>query len=387
MTAVARGLRVAPHLAVASVGYVLFAYAAVPESLMQALDVGFAAFGLLMSAALGAFVVAQAPASRLVDRHAATRLLLAGTAVHAALAVVLDLVSTFEALLALRFLWGLAGGFVLSVGATQISRVTTAGAATREQGIYGGMLTLGGAVGFLAAPTLVTLPVGLNALGAVLSLPGLALSWRHRATDATEPTATSTAATSVRRVLTHPVVVVASLCYVAVISSYITLSTFITAYYADLGVAGPLNAAVLLMATLGRAVGGTAVWSWPVGDRGLVGGSTAVGAIGFGALALASGTTLLLVLPLVAMVAVSLPFGATYALAAAATDREGTAIAAMVAAGNVAALVVPAVTGALRDATGSYTGGFLVLAVLNLVALGGVGLLVVPRQSQMETSV
>jgi nitrate/nitrite transporter NarK len=68
------------------------------------------------------------------------------------------------------------------------------------------------------------------------------------------------------------------------------------------------------------------------------------------------------------------------------TDREGTAIATMVAAGNVAALVVPAVTGALRDATGDYTGGFLLLAVLNLVALGSVGLLAVPSGAPTETS-
>lgn len=376
----------APHLAVASVGYVVFAYAAVPEVLMEWLGIGFAAFGLLMSAALGAFVVAQLPASRLVDRRAATRLLLAGTMVHAVLAVVLDLVASFEALLAVRFLWGLAGGFVLSVGATQISRLTVGATATREQGIYGGMLTLGGAVGFLSAPTLVSSTIGLNAVGGVLALPAVALLWRHRSTDATAPTTGETAASSVRHVLTHPVVVVASLCYVAVISSYITLSTFITAYYADLGVVGPLNAAVLLMATVGRAVGGTAVWTWPVSDEGLVGGSTAVGALCFGALALGSGSVLVVVLPLVAMVAVSLPFGATYSLAADATDREGTAIATMVAAGNVAALVVPALTGALRDATGSYAGGFVLLAALNLVALGAVAVLVVPRRSPAETA-
>ncbi|SEO24588.1 Major Facilitator Superfamily protein [Halogranum amylolyticum] len=384
---VSRGLRLAPHLVVGTVGYVLFAYAAVPDALMETLDVGFTAFGLLMSAALGAFVVAQAPTSRLLDRRSATRLLLWGTVVHAILAVALDLVATFEALLALRFLWGLTGGFVLSVGATQISRLATGGTATREQGIYGGMLTLGGALGFLSAPTLVSLPLGLNAFGAVLALPGLALVWRHRDTDATAPATTSTATASVRSVLTHPVVAVASLCYVAIISSYVTLSTFITAYYADLGVVAPLNAVVLVMATVGRTVGGTAVWTWPVSDEGLVAGSTAVAALGFGALAVGSGTTLVLVLPLLAMVAVSLPFGATYALAAAATDREGTAIATMVAAGNVAALVVPAVTGALRDVTGSYTGGFLLLAALNLLALCGVGLLVVPRGLPSEISV
>ena len=58
----------------------------------------------------------------------------------------------------------------------------------------------------------------------------------------------------------------------------------------------------------------------------------------------------------------------------------------MVAAGNVAALAVPALTGALRDATGSYAGGFVVLAALNLVALGAVAVLVVPGLSPAETA-
>lgn len=389
-----RGLRVAPHLVVASVGYVVFAYAAVPERLMTELGVGFAAFGLLMSAALAAFVGTQVPTSRLVDGHSATRLLLVGTVLHAVLAVALDFAPTFEALLALRFLWGLTGGFVLSTGATQISRLASGGAATQEQGIYGGMLTLGGAVGFLSAPTLVSLPVGLNALGGVLALPGLVLLWRHRQTELTMPataassgeSTTSAVDPSVRQIVTHPTVMAASLAYVAIIGSYITLSTFITSYYTDLGVLGPLNAAVLLMATLGRGLGGTAVWRWPVGDAGLVGGSTALGAVGFGALALGPSGLSVLVLPLVAMVAVSLPFGATYSLAAEATDREGTAIATMVAIGNVASLVVPAVTGYLRDVMGSYAGGFAVLAVLNLVAVAGVGLLVGPSRRGGETS-
>ena len=389
-----RGLRVAPHLVVASVGYVVFAYAAVPDALMQELEVGFAAFGLLMSAALAAFVAAQVPTSRLVDRHSTTRLLLVGTAAHALLAVALDFAPSYEALLALRFLWGLTGGFLLSSGATQISRLVSGGAATREQGVYGGMLTLGGAVGFLVAPTLVSLPVGLNALGGLLALPGLVLLWRHRNTGLTAPTTGSdsldsgTTATqpSVRAVVTHPTVVVASLVYVAIIASYITLSTFITSYYTDLDVLGPLNAAVLLMATLGRAVGGTAVWRWPVSDTGLIGWSAALAALGFGALALGFSGVAVLVLPLVAMVAVSLPFGASYSLAADATGREGTAIATMVAVGNVASLVVPAVTGYLRDVMGSYVGGFAVLAVLNLFAVLGVAVLVVPGGRRGEAS-
>jgi len=259
----------------------------------------------------------------------------------------------------------------VSVGATQVARLTEGAASTRAQGVYGGMLTLGGVVGFLTAPALVD-GVGLHAVGGVLALPGIAVLWRHRAHDAARPAgsvAEPSASADAGRVLTHPVVLAASLCYVAIIASYVTLSTFVTSYYAEIGILGPLNAFVLLTATVGRMLGGVAVYRLPVSDAGLAGAASAVAAVGFGALAVGPGMALVVLLPVVAMLAVSVPFGATYAIAADATPREGSALATMVAVGNVAALVVPAVTGALRDATGTYAGGFAVLAVLNVLAL------------------
>jgi nitrate/nitrite transporter NarK len=69
------------------------------------------------------------------------------------------------------------------------------------------------------------------------------------------------------------------------------------------------------------------------------------------------------------MLAVSVPFGAVYNVAASATDAEGVALATVVAIGNVAALSLPAITGTVRDATGGYGGAFALLAVLNGVAV------------------
>jgi nitrate/nitrite transporter NarK len=369
-----RGLRYAPHAAVFSVGYVVFAYAAVPAALIDRLGIDFASFGLLMSGALAAFVAVQLPASRLAGRYPAARLLLAGTAAHAALAVVLDLATAYPALLALRFLWGLAGGLVLSVGATQVARLHAGRAATRQQGVYGGMLTLGGALGFLLAPRLVTASIplpgdGIHALGAVFALPALALCVRHRSDDRTAPSSASRATADGASVLRNPAVLLASLSYVAIIGSYITLSTFVTSYYADLGLLGPLNAVVLVTATVGRSAGGAAVGA--TDDAGLIGGATGLAALGFGALALDPPQLLVVALPVLAMLAVSVPFGAVYTVAADATPRDGAALATVVAAGNVAALILPAVTGALRDLTGHYRVGFALLCVLNGVALVG----------------
>jgi predicted MFS family arabinose efflux permease len=368
----ARALRLAPHLAVASVGYVTFAYAAVPEALMAAYGVGFTEVGLLMSAALASFVLVQVPASRLTARRATTRLLLYGTAVHALLALALDLAPGYAAFLLLRGLWGLSGGFVLSVGATHIARLYDGPAATRQQGIYGGMLTLGGAVGFAVAPHLYGAGL-LHSPGALLAIPALAVLVRERNDALTAPAGEPSGDT--RSTARSPVVALASLCYVAIIASYITLSTFITAYAADLHVTGPLNVAVLLTATAGRASGGVAVFQFSLGDPWFIAGATTLAATSFAALALLGPSPLALLLPVAAMLAVSIPFGAVFNVAADATLHEGTAIAVVVAVGNVAALVLPAVTGALRDATGAYASGFALLAALNVVAVGAAALL------------
>lgn len=369
------GLRYAPHGVILSVGYVVFAYAAVPDVYRSLFTIDFASFGLLMSAALAAFVVVQWPASHLLSRYATADLLLVGTGIHAVLAIVADLTTTFPELLVLRFLWGLAAGFLLSVGATQVAQLNTGPAATLQQGIYGGMLTLGGAVGFLAAPRIAAAGgvFGIHAAGALLAIPPAIALVRHRGRGWTEPAGPSTreSSRSVIDIATSPVVLLASLCYVAVIASYITLSTFITDYFRTLGVIGPLNAFVLVTASVGRGTGGLLIGRRLTGDTRLIGAATlaaCLGLLGLG-LGILDGMALL-VLPILVMLAVSIPFGAVFNVAADATANEATAIATVVAAGNVAALVLPAVTGALKDATGSYTPGFLALAALNLVAVG-----------------
>jgi predicted MFS family arabinose efflux permease len=397
-----RRLELAPHAAAVSLGYVIFSYAAVPVSLTTRLGIDFASFGLLTSAALGAFVLSQPVASRLTDTESTARLLRWALLAHVVLAVGLDLVASFPALLVLRGVWGLVGGFLLSVGATQLARLHTGAATTRQQGVYGALLTFGGAVGFLVTPSLVevataTPGVGpIHAPGALLALPAFVLVARRDGDDATRPpTGDGTEPDAVGSrsgpgpetlaeagsggepeprvsVLTHPVVLLAAFVYVAIIGSFVTLSTFVTAYYTDLGVAGPLSAFVLVVATVGRWLGGRAVADEWLTDATVILWGTAVAAVGFVALAAPLPQALVVALPPVAMLAVSLPFGAVYAVAARATPRDGAALAVVVAAGNVGSIVLPAATGAARDVTGAYGVGFLALGSLNVLALVGV---------------
>ena len=375
------GLRIAPHLAVVSMGYVMFGYAGVPDFYLQQYGISYASFGLMLSATLLPFVLVQWPASRLVERTTTTRLLITATVVHAGLAVTVDFAPTFPAVLGLRFLWGIAGGLVLSVGATHIARLYSGDAASRQQGVYGGMLTLGGAFGFLIAPRLVTATngIGIHALGTLIAMPAVGTLYRNRSDRLTGPT-DAASDTDGASVLTNPVVVLASLCYVAAIGSYLTLSAFITSYFEDLGILGPLNALVLGVATLGRAAGGSAVVGFRITDPKIIAGASAVAALGFGTLAAAPPGPLRVLLPLLVMLAVSVPFGAIYNVAAGATAAEGSALAMVIAIGNLVALVLPVVTGSIRDATGGYEGAFMLLVGLNALAIGS-AVLITRRQS------
>lgn len=372
------GIRYGPHLAAFSVGYVLFSYASVPDVVVDQFGVGYTAVGLLMSAALAAFVVVQTVGGRLVDDRSTVPVLLAIVIANAGLAAVTDLTASFPALLALRAVWGLAGGLAVTVCATHLSRIYDGPTATWHQGLNGAMFTAGGAVAFLATPRVVEVTgwLGVHAAGAVAALPGiLALASAYDLADRTRPAPASgegprTDGGETARsldVVRSPVVLLAATCNFATLGAYVTLSTFVTAYFSDLGIVGPLSAFALLVASLGRVGGGIAVIRPDIPDGTVIAGAASVGAASLLAL-LAGDGRILLVLPLVALAAVSLPFGAIFKTASTATSRDGTAVAFVVAAGNVAALLLPAVTGWLRDLTGDYALAFALIGLLNLTA-------------------
>jgi len=369
------GLRYAPFLLVASVGYVTFGYSAIPSLIVERFDTTLVSVGLLMSAILLGFGLVQIPVGRFFDRSGTTRPLLVAGLLHVPLSVLLDLAPTFDSLLALRFGWALISGTIVVGGATHISRLYAGHTATRMQGIYGGVLTLGGALGFVVVPVVAgrTGWFGVHAVGGVLALPAVALLAGHATGSGAEHTrperlANGAGSLDVSGLISDPAVAVAAVCYVAVLSSYISLSTFVTTYFADAGVLVSLNAVVLALAGLGRAAGGIGTEHWRVDDVRTIAAAAAAGTAGFLALAVADQPLLVALLPMATMVAVSVPFGAIYSVAARADVGEGIGLGVVLGVGNITALVYPAVTGALREATGSYESAFLLLAATNLVA-------------------
>lgn len=363
-----RTLRLAPHVATFGVGWVLLTYSAVPGFVVGRYDTTLTTVGLFMTAPLAMVVVAQVPAGKLVSSYSTTTVLSGVLLCFAAISGALDFAPTLPVALVLRAAMGLAAGLALSTGATHLARLFTGRAAARQQGIYGGMVTLGGAAGFLVAPTLVRVAggVGLHAVGGLLGVVAAAMLLANRGEPWTDgPTAERDG--SPFDVLRNPVVVAGSVCYAATLGSYITLSTFITAYFVDLGIAGPLNAFVLVLATVGRGAGGAVSDRLSLSDERFTRLAAGVAAATFLAMLL-PGRAVAVTLPLVAMVAVSLPFGSVYNFSAAATDYDGSALAFVIAVGNGAAAVLPAVTGYVRTVTGDYRLAFVLIAALNLAA-------------------
>jgi nitrate/nitrite transporter NarK len=371
-----RTLRVAPHVATFGVGWALLTYSAVPGFVVARYDTTLTTVGLFMTAPLAMVVVAQAPAGKLVSSYSTTTVLSGVLLGFAAVTAALDFAPTLGVALVLRAAMGLAAGLALSAGATHLARLFTGRAATRQQGVYGGMVTLGGAAGFLVGPTLVRVAggVGLHAVGGLLGVVAAVMLLANRGEPWTGG-ATTARDGSPFDVLRNPVVVAGSVCYAATLGSYITLSTFITSYFADLRVAGPLNAFVLVLATLGRGLGGVVSKRFALSDERFTRVATGVAAAAFLAMLL-PGRVVAVTLPLVAMVAVSLPFGSVYSFSAAATEYDGSALAFVIAVGNGAAALLPAVTGYVRTTTGDYRLAFVLIAALNLAAALGLALAV-----------
>lgn len=376
MPDIPRSLAVAPHISTLSVGYVMFAYTSVPSVVQERYNVSFVAIGLLMSTILLGIALIQIPGGRLLDQISTIEGLVWVSAVQGGLAILLDFAPSFGALIALRALWGLSCGLVILTGATHFARLYSGRAATRQQGIFGGMTTVGGAIALLVAPEIVGITgwVGLHASGAVLAGVAILFALHGRRSEHARNLAAGHGETSsIRTFFTLPpmperVIWLASVCYIAIIGGYISLSTFIASYFADLGISGSLDAIVLLMASVGRVGGGIFAEAFDTNDVRMIVVSMVAAGVAFLGLATLSGPVLI-VLPLVTMIAISSPFGAVFNVTsdAAADEKSGAALAVVIAMGNLAGLAFPAITGSVRDTTGSYTGAFGLIAVVCII--------------------
>jgi hypothetical protein len=156
----------------------------------------------------------------------------------------------------------LASGLVLLTGATHLARLYDGRAATRQQGIFGGMLTAGGTIALLGVPEVVVITgwVGLHTIGALIAGAAILFTLHGRRNEyAWELASEHVERRSVRELLCRPPmpepgIWLAGVCYVAIIWGYISLPTFISSFFTDLGITENLDAVVLFITTLALSV-------------------------------------------------------------------------------------------------------------------------------------
>ncbi len=287
---------------------------------------------------------------------------------------------SFAALLLLRFIGGLGGGFAFAAGAAYTRAVFADRGAHLAQGLYGAAFLLG------SGSTLVFIPVLAGADGDwrrayELSGLGVLLVWIAWVALAPRGSARAThVAMTLRTALGSRNVWLLGLAHMCGFGLAMVVGTWVTAWLVTrfdlaLAVAGALGSSVLVTGIFARSAGGVVL------ERGvppvrLVQASLGLAAVGLAVMALAPWLPAALGGLLVMGLGVGLPYAAVFNGAAASVPESPASAQALVGwCGTIAAVIGPPIVGALLDATGSFAGGYLVLAAFAAVVLAATVLL------------
>jgi NNP family nitrate/nitrite transporter-like MFS transporter len=328
--------------------------------------------------------VARIPLGLLTDRYG-------GRAVFTALMLFLlvplalaGLTTSFATLLAVAFFLGLAGAS-FAVGVPFVVRWFPPERQGMALGVYG-MGNIGTAVAALAAPSLASgfgWPVAFWGLLPVV-LAMAALFWLL-GRDAPGPRPSGSLAARLAP-LRRPMAWVLSLFYFVTFGGFVAISVYLPTFLVDAygltrADAAARTAGFVVLATIARPIGGVLSDRWG-GVRTLNVGFLAVALLAI-ILAFQPDMPLITVAFLGIAASLGLGNGAVFKLVAAAFPREtGTVTGLVGAAGGLGGFFPPILMGAVRDATGAYAIGFMLLSEFALGCLI-VNLLVLQRRAAL----
>ena len=309
-------------------------------------------------------VVAALPADRLTRQIGTRRVVVGGFVlggVGAAIGSTLDLRLVYLS----RILLGVGTSAALLAGLKYAGHRTDRESRSLSQGLLGGAFTLGLAGGLVAGPPLLSRygPVALALLAAVVTAAPAALVRRLEAVP-TDP---------VRRVASYLAPLRSTTGIVLGLANMVSFGLLIvaTTWYGDvIGTEPTLPATLILIGFSLATVGGRFGGGWiarALNERAAV-------ALTLGLLcALLGGAAAAIVLDAPVVLGVmlvgtgagfGLPFGPLFSLAFSnLADDAGVTLVAMMVVGNAGALVYPWLIGRFLRRTGSYTSGFLVMAL------------------------
>jgi MFS transporter, NNP family, nitrate/nitrite transporter len=298
--------------------------------------------------------------------------------------VLAGLTTSFATLLAVAFFLGLAGAS-FAVGVPFVVRWFPPERQGMALGVYG-MGNIGTAVAALAAPSLASgfgWPVAFWGLLPVV-LAMAALFWLL-GRDAPGPRPSGSLAARLAP-LRRPMAWVLSLFYFVTFGGFVAISVYLPTFLVDAyglarGDAAARTAGFVVLATLMRPIGGVLSDRWG-GARILNVGFLAVALLAI-VLAFQPGMLVITVAFLGIAASLGLGNGAVFKLVAAAFPREtGTVTGLVGAAGGLGGFFPPILMGAVRDATGAYAIGFMLLSEFALGCLIA-NLLVLQRRAAL----
>ena len=338
--------------------------------------------GLLVATPVILGAVLRIPAGLLTDRYGGRivfpglMLLLVPTVVLAALS------QSFATLLAAAFLLGVSGAS-FAVGIPYVAQWFSPGRQGFALGIYG-VGNIGTAVAALIAPRLAA-TVGWTWAFWIWPPMLVALAAAFYVTGPDSPAftpRTDSVRNRLRLLVDRPVSWVLILFYFVTFGGFVAMGAFLpTLLVSEYGLsgtdAGARTAGFVVMATLARPLGGWLADRW--GGMHVLNFVFVVEAVFAIVLALEPGMIGLTIGFLGSAFALGVGNGAVFKLVAELFPKETGTLAGLVgAAGGLGGFFPPLVLGVVRDATGSYAVGFMLLSefalsclIVNLLALQG----------------
>lgn len=335
--------------------------------------------GLLVAVPVVLGSLARIPLGLLTDRFGG-RLVFSGLLLALVVPTVLaGLTRSFGALLAVSFLLGIAGAS-FAVGVPFVARWFPAERQGFALGVYG-MGNVGTALASALAPRLATdhgWPAAFWVF--VPALVTMAILFWLLARDAPGPRPSGSLTERLAVFRRAPVAWVLALFYFVTFGGFVAISVYlptllVDAYRLDRTDAGLRAAGFVALATLARPLGGSLADRW--GGTPILNAVFLVVAAFAVVLAFGPGMPVITVAFLAIAFMLGLGNGAVFKLVAEHFPRETGVVTGLVgAAGGLGGFFPPLVMGAVRDITGSYAIGFMLLSefalvcfIVNLLAL------------------
>jgi NNP family nitrate/nitrite transporter-like MFS transporter len=296
--------------------------------------------------------------------------------------VLAGFVDGYAELLGVAFILGVAGA-VFAIGVPFVARWFPPSRQGLALGIYG-MGNIGTAVAALVAPAIATSfgwPYAFWVFVPVVLIMGTLVLLFGRDAPGARPAVTLTQRLAP---LHRPTAWVLSLFYFLTFGGFVAISVYlptflVDAFGLDRGDAASRAAGFVVLATLMRPIGGTLADRW--GGAAVLNTTFIIVGLLPIILAFQPGIALITVSFLGMAAALGLGNGAVFKLVAEAFPREtGTVTGLVGAAGGLGGFFPPILMGLVRDATGAYAIGFMLLSEISLGCLI-VNLLVMQRRA------